>query len=193
MVAPGKPNYSKPFRLASQVLTGIRNLGVKAKNKVISRKKFRPTYAMIESRKPRKLGDSLFYDPNVSGRCSAYATRIAQKFKESYVKGDAWDLAAKNHLVYEVLKEQGGISKGNLRGMMREGVIRPGTILGIYVAGSPNNKPGRNYSHVIVYIGENVFWHNYGGPSIVTFKELFKVKDGKREFIPIAVIHPKKQ
>lgn len=203
-----KSGFSAIGRIPLNLYQARHNKQVLARNQAIARAnkerkaKKEPYHAFVEGtkwnnwmhvyRKSFRQRKGIF-NPNTPGNCSAYATRIAESFGKRFVFANAWDLAAKNVLVYEVKKEEGGISRRTLGNMIRLNKITPGTVIGIYCIDSQNNRPDRKYTHVAVYRGNGIFWHNYEGPNVLTFKQLFNAKtaDGQREFIPVAVIEPK--
>jgi hypothetical protein len=173
------------------------NRGITRKNEELARDK-KATHAPIEKRKIQSVGGifkvGVVYNPNRPGRCAAYATRIAaNNFGKKYVRANAWELPQKNRVTFETKLEKGGISADGLRVLIGRKAITPGTIIGVYNRASPSNRPDRAFTHVLVYVGEETFWHNWGGPRKITIDKLFSIKvhRGERQFVPLVVIEPK--
>jgi hypothetical protein len=84
------------------------------------------------------------------------------------------------------------LAKEKLAAMIRQGKISPGTIIGVFYTASLNNRPGRPFTHMMVYAGNNLFWHNFFGPKTISLEEIYSTaKKGKRIFYPVMVCEPK--
>jgi len=140
---------------------------------------------------------SIIYNPNEAGRCAAYTSRAAQLFfGKNYVSADAWNMPKANRVVFQVPFDRkalsGGISRQRLAGLIESRTITPGTIIGVFYPQSPNNRADRQFTHMMIYAGDNVFWHNFLGPKAVSLEEIYSAKDkaGNRMFFPVSVIEP---
>ena len=136
------------------------------------------------------------FNPNKPGNSSGYAGMAAKRFGKNYVLADAWDMPLKNRVVARSVvdraKLSGGFSRAGFEKMISDGTISPGTIIGVYCPGSPNNRPGRQFTHMMVFAGKGVFWHNSRGPKVISLGEIFSSVNnkGQREFLPVSVIAP---
>lgn len=136
-------------------------------------------------------------NPNQGGKCSAYATRIAeQKFGRKYTYAPAWKLANENRLVvesrFDPQTQRGEIGPNQLKSLIRRGILKPGMLLGIYYPESKHNKVQRRVTHIMVYAGDETFWHNYGGINKIKLQQIyFEKEEGKRVLYPIQVIEAK--
>lgn len=139
---------------------------------------------------------SVVNNPNTPGNCSGYAGRVALLFGKRFVISDAWDMPKRNRVVaragFDRGALEGGFSQGELEKMIREGKISKGTIIGIYYPDSPNNRPERPFTHMLVFVGDSNFWHNLHGPNSITVAELFSTtsKNGGRAFFPVVALEP---
>lgn len=165
---------------------------IRARRTRISIKHTRPGHVPFEA------GRHSVFNPNKAGNCSAYATRIAETFfGKSFVRADAWELGLRNRIVskaaFDRKTRKGGFSKQRLAGLIKSKKITPGTIIGVFYPNSVHNKPGRAFTHVMVFVGKNTFWHNYSGPKKISLDEIFSVvnKKGERLFFPVQLIEPK--
>ncbi|MFA4855385.1 MAG: hypothetical protein WC634_02225 [archaeon] len=137
------------------------------------------------------------FNPNKPGNSSGYAVMAAKRFGKNYALADAWDLPLKNRVVASSVVDRakcsGGFSKDSFEKMISDGTISPGTIIGVYCPDSKNNRPGKQFTHMLVFAGKGVFWHNNSrGPKVISLEEIFSSMNnkGQREFLPVSVIAP---
>lgn len=148
----------------------------------------------------RKLSRGKFFDvinnPNKPGNCSGYSLRVAAMFGKKFVFADAWDMGKKNRVVAQSVvdraKRRGGFSKADFEKMISEGKISLGTIIGVYYPDSSNNRWDRGFTHMMVFVGKDQFWHNFRGPNAISLEEIFFSVNskGQRKFLPVVVIEP---
>ena len=135
---------------------------------------------------------------NVSGNCAGWATRVAATtFGVNYNRADAWNLAAANRSVerrYEVRSGEvvrTGFMRQEILDRIQRGVISPGTAIGTYYSASHYNKPGRPYTHIVLYQGEangtHYFGQNFRGPETWSLEQLL----ANRKFMPLEIIAPR--
>ncbi len=136
-------------------------------------------------------------NPNQSGNCSAYATRVTEKFfGRKYEYAPAWKLASKNKLVveshFDPQTQRGEIGPSQLRSLIKRGILKPGMMLGLYYPESKHNKIQRKVTHIMIYTGDETFWHNYGGINSIKLLQIyFEKEEGKRALYPVQVIDAK--
>jgi len=188
----------------------VHNLGktqAKVTNKVIDKlnvgreKRKRALLMHAEAAPPSSIKELLkrgfAINPNQSGNCSAYATRVAEKmFGRKYEYAPAWKLASKNKLIYESRfdpqTQRGEIGPNILKSIIKRGILKPGMMLGLYYPESKHNKVQRRVTHIMVYAGDETFWHNYGGINKIKLLQIyFEKEEGKRVLYPVQVIEAK--
>lgn len=190
---------------AAKAYVRLINAGIAAQNRASARVITVAKKVPIELRYGRlRRGQNPVFNPNAPGMCSAYATRVAEKlFGWRYVKAPAWDLPAKNRVVYRAgaysATKRVAFSKKKFRELLREGKITKGTIIGVFFTKSRHNRADRPFTHTMVYVGmqgnKHIFWHNFGGPKAISLDEIYSAvdKQGNRIFYPVMVINPKEQ
>lgn len=133
-------------------------------------------------------------NPNKGGYCSAYATRVAKElFKKEYEYAPAWKLASKNKLVidshFDVSTQRGEIGPSQLHSLIKREILKPGMLLGVFFPESRHNQVQRRVTHMMIYMGDNMFWHNYGGINKISLTRIYTEKEkGKRIFYPVQII-----
>ena len=136
-------------------------------------------------------------NPNRNGDSSRYVTQVAkEKFGKHYEIAPDWKLASKNKLVYEsrfdTSTHRGEIGPGQLRSLIKKGKLKPGMVLGLFSPENRKDKVLRKTTHVLIYMGEETFWHNYGGINKINLTQIYNEKEnGKRVFYPVSIIDAK--
>ncbi|MFH1588322.1 MAG: hypothetical protein ABIA76_03235 [Candidatus Diapherotrites archaeon] len=148
----------------------------------------------------KRIPKNVFYDPNRPSRCLAYSCSVAKSFGLNYSRsGAAWDFSKSNKVVFVSSFDRnnycGEIQKEKLSEMIAKGKVVPGTIIGIFYSESKHNKPDRQFTHTMVYMGNNLFRHNFFGPNEISLNQIYSMSgnEGKRIFYPVMVLIPKEK
>ncbi len=210
--APGRPERRTTLRhLAKRAFIGLglRAARVKAMNLYYSRLMARQGEWNPSKRiyVPVEAEGALGVNVNKHGFCSGWARRAATRFgKQFHANPDnrvhAWELARLNRSVEKRFEIKAGevirspFTETEIMDCIRGGTIKPGTILGTFLGHSKENRPGRPYSHVVVFQGmhEGKAWfgHNYFGPQSWELHEFFAPKAGGQTFSFLEVMEPAK-
>lgn len=127
---------------------------------------------------------------NYPGYCAAYAKDIARQVsKKRYPLGNAWDLPKRTRVTasLDFHKTKKGFEQKEIEKMISTNTLTPGTIMGLYYPQSPNNRTNRQFTHVMVYLGEKRFAGNVKGPEIKTLEQIYKEK----KMFPVCIMEPK--
>lgn len=136
-------------------------------------------------------------NPNRAGHSSEYVTKVAKSmFGKQYELAPEWKLASKNKLVvdshFDINNHRGEIGPSQLRSLIKRGILKPGMLLGIFYPENRRKNVPRKVTHILIYIGEETFWHNYGGINKISLTQVYNEKEeGKRVFYPVQVIDAK--